>query len=144
MASEIARDRVYGNFKPSRGERAKTKSAKTSAADRRPGMSRDHLTLIRKLPCVACLKVPAGEAHHLKCTCQRGMGLRSEDRHAIPLCRHDHDTIERAGAKNEISTLRSWGVDDPLQLAADLWRSTGDQPHMTRILLAHKWIGRPR
>lgn len=141
MGSEIQRERVFGNFKPSRGEREKAKRSRVSAAERRPGMDKDHVKDIRKLPCCGCLKVPAGTIHHLKQR-DRGMGLRAQDKDGVPLCMACHETIERAGAKNEVSTFFNWGIDDPLQLATDLWKSRGDRPKMTQIILAHKWVGK--
>lgn len=140
MASQIDRPRVLANFKPTRGQREKAKRTKQSAAERRPGMSEDHLACIRKLPCLACYPFikTAGEAHHLKMTGDRGMGLRSQDKDAVPLCRTHHDEVERAGAKNEAAKMRSWDIKDPLQLASDLWKATGDVGRMTRILIEHK------
>lgn len=140
MASEIQRERVFGNFKPSRSVREKSRRTKKSAAERREGMCADHLASIRKLPCVACLPTVriAGEAHHLKMTGDRGMGLRSQDKDAVPLCRAHHEDIERAGAKNEAAKFATWGIEDALQLASDLWRSRGDVGVMTKILIQHK------
>lgn len=143
MASEIYREPKLANFKPSKGERVKARRAKKPAAERRDGMDDGHLKFIRAMPCCACLKTPAGEAHHLKeNTGERGMGLRSTDKWAVPLCREHHDEVERAGARNEGKVFHTWGIDDPLQLAADLWRARSDLPHMVRVLYGHKLIGR--
>lgn len=144
MSSQIERPHVLANFKPSRGEREKAKRVKKSAAERRPGMSADHLACVRKLPCVACYPFVriAREAHHLKMTGDRGMGQRSQDKDALPLCRGHHEEIERVGAKNEAALFQRWDIADALQLAADLWRSTGDVPKMTRIIIEHKSKGR--
>lgn len=141
MASQIDRPREYGNFKPSKVAQDKTKRTRKSAAERRPGMSQDHLSDIRKLPCCGCLKTPAGTVHHLKQR-DRGMGLRAQDKDGVPLCMTCHEAMERVGAKNELTQFSKWGIDDPLQLAADLWKSRSDKPKMTKIVLAHKWIGR--
>jgi hypothetical protein len=139
MASQIIKPKVYGNFKPSKSERLAAKRAKKPAAARRPGMSDDHLACIRKLPCCACLTMPAGEAHHLKAgTNERGAGMRSTDRWAVPLCRTHHEEIERIGSRNEPSKFAEWRIGDALNLASDLWNSTGDASRMTKILLAHR------
>lgn len=82
------------------------------------------------------------DPHHLKAgTNERGAGMRSTDRWAVPLCRTHHDEIERAGSRNETAIFRSWGIDDALQLASDLWKSTGDISKMIHIIYAHKQIG---
>jgi len=141
VASQIEKEKVFGNFKPSRMEREKARRLKPSAAERRPAMNKDHLKDIRKLPCCGCLTVPARTVHHLKQR-DRGMGLRAQDRDGVPLCPSCHETIERAGAKNEVSQFHQWGIDDPLQLASDLWKNRGDRPKMVQIVLAHKWIGK--
>ena len=143
MASQIGRPRLLGNFKAPKDVRDKEKAAKPSAAERRDGMSDAHLAAIRKCFCVACLPtiVIAGEAHHLKQgTGERGMGIRSTDKFAIPLCRHHHEQVERAGAKNEQGLFRSWGIEHPRQLALDLYRSTGNVKAMNAIVLEHKGV----
>lgn len=133
---ELRKPLVYGNFKPPKRERLKKK---VRSADKRSGMSEKHLQLIRKLPCVACLKMPAGTAHHIKTgTGERGVGLRSTDKWAVPLCWPDHEELERAGSRNEIRWFREHGIDDPHGLAAALWNASGDLPMMTKIVFAHR------
>lgn len=144
MASEIHRERVYGNFKPERGARLKAKQSKKSAAERREGMSAAHLDDIRSLPCCGCFKASSRvQAHHLLATKSRGMALRSTDKDAVPLCYKCHDELHRQGSRNEFRVFAAWGIKDPLQLAADLWRSRGDPEKMRAVLNAHKLIGRP-
>lgn len=140
MASEIAREKVFGNFKPSRTEREKAKRARPAEKRReRPGNCDEHLAAIRKCPCIATLKVPAGEAHHLKSgTGERGAGMRSSDRWAVPVTRDPHERIERAGSRNEGAVLKEWGITDPLGLANALWEASPDVAKMTKIILAHR------
>lgn len=141
MASRIDRPRVLANFKATRSVREKAKRTKPSAAEKRDGMSDAHLAAIRKCPCVACLPFVrmAGEAHHLKHgTGERGAGMRSTDRWAVPLCRDHHEDVERAGSRNEPEVFAKWGIVDAMQLASDLWRATPSAPAMTKILIAHK------
>lgn len=137
MAHQIQRDRVFGNFKPPKHKR---KAPKSDARAKRPGMSDDHLSCIRQLPCACCLKTPAGEAHHLKQDIggERGMGLRATDRWTVPLCRLHHDEVERAGSRNEGAFFEGYKIESAPELAAALWLNTGDVPAMTRVLLTHK------
>jgi hypothetical protein len=114
------------------------KQKKKSAAEKREGMSERHLELIRKLPCCCCGQA-GGQAHHLKLgTGERGMGLRSTDKNAVPMC-HDHhiNGVERAGAKNEFKWFMKRGVN-PLDLAAGLWAVTGNIESMLAVMTAHK------
>lgn len=140
MATEVPREKVIGNFKPSISKKMKEKKEKVRASDERPGMSPEHLSCIRKLPCCVCWKTPGGEAHHIKDTPdkERGMGLRSTDRWAAPLC-HEHHIhgVELAGTRNERKWFSDRGID-ALALSQALWKSTGDIPKMTKIVIAAK------
>lgn len=140
MATEIPREKVIGNFKPSVSERLAEK-ARDDREDRE-GNDDAHLAALRKCPCVATLRVPAGEVHHLKFgTRERGMGRRSSDQWGIPLSRIPHDEIERVGSRNEHAKMKEWGIDDPLGLAAALFAASPNVAMMTKIILAHKKRG---
>lgn len=91
----------------------------------RPGMSASHLKRVRRLPCCVCCRSHPSEAHHLKQTGagERGMGLKSTDRFAIPICTLHHNQVEAIGSKNEIAWFEERGVD-ALALANDLWAKT--------------------
>ena len=120
-------------FKAPRGPKVKKKSA----AEKREGMSEKHLALIRQLPCCVCQR-PSGEAHHLKISAERGMGMRATDKWAVPLCHEDHiNGVERVGSRNEVAWFRKHGVS-PLDLAAGLWAVTGNLDAMQAVMLAHK------
>jgi len=101
-------------------------------------MSDSHLADIRKLPCCVCGRHPGGEAHHLKAgTGERGGALRSTDRWAVPVCRTDHNEIERIGSRNEPAYFERIGIA-PLVLAAALWSNRGDLMSMLRVLQTHR------
>ena len=121
-------------FKAPRAPKAKKKSA----ADKREGMSERHLELIRQLPCCVGQDHPGGEAHHLKISAERGMGMRATDKWAVPIC-HDHhiNGVERVGSKNELKWFQQRGVK-PLDLAAGLWLVTGKLESMLAVMAAHK------
>jgi hypothetical protein len=100
------------------------------------------LALIRKLPCCITGKVPGGEAHHVKTgTGERGMGLRSTDKWAVPMAHDPHMELERMGSRKELAWFDFHDID-PVVLAQDLWAATGDLPKMTRIVIAHRKAGR--
>lgn len=137
MATEIRRERMFGNFRQSRGLKEPRKNSRWR--EDRDGMSDKHCAAIRKCPCAACLKVPAGTIHHLKSnTGERGMSVRSTDKWGVPLCMVHHEDIERAGTRNEVKTFRAWGIADPHALALALWGAACDVPKMTKIVIEHR------
>lgn len=144
MATEVPRRLVIGNFRPTQTERIKAKSReKRERHEERPGNSEEHLAALRKCPCVATLKMPAGEVHHLKFgTGERGTSRRSSDKWGLPITRGPHDEIERAGTRNEHAKLAEFGIANPLDLAAALWSASPDVRRMTAIILEWKGLGR--
>lgn len=137
MAEQIHRPTGVANFKPAKSARIKAKQRDTR--EDREGNSNAHLEAIRKCPCIVTLRVPAGEAHHLKQgTGERGAGMRSSDRWAVPLCRSAHEEIERIGSRNETAWLQARGVPSPIDLAHALWKASPDVAAMMKIILAHR------
>ena len=150
MASEIERPRVLANFRPSIKDRAQRKRlAPGDRRNRRDGNDDGHLSLIRRMPCIACAcerphKITSPcDPHHLKsgpAQAERGMGRRSSDRWAVPLCRAHHDEVERLASSREIEWFAGLGIDEPWELAAALWRVTNDRDAMIRVLMTHAEI----
>lgn len=134
MATEIYKEKVYGNFRKRFPEKRKP------AFEERDGMDSKHCALIRLMPCCVTLVQPAGTIHHLKsgpAAKERGVGLRATDRWGIPMSWDSHAEIERIGSRKE----RQWFLDrgiDPHDLAVSLWNGTGDLERMVKILLAHR------
>lgn len=137
-------EKVVGNFKPPKSARVKAKIAKPRAKRAaREGNSDAHLEAIRKLPCCVTLRVPAGEAHHLKYgTGERGAGMRSSDRWAVPLSHGPHMELEAVGARNEPRWFKDYGIESPIDLAAALWAASPNIEAMTKIVLAHRGLER--
>lgn len=139
MASEVPKPLMIGNFKKPKRERGHENS---DWRERRPGMDAKHLANIRRLPCCipGCKKDPGGQAHHLKDTGakERGMGVKSTDKHCVPLCEDHHlHGVERVGAKKELEWFAKFGIE-ALDLAAALWGARGDLETMRRIVLSNK------
>ena len=109
--------------------KAPKKSKPRKAFRRQP----EHLKLIRALFCLACNGSHNIEAHHMKQTGDRGMGMKSSDRYAVPLCHSCHADLETRGSKNELTWFEA-GVPDPLGVALDLFLSTGDLAEMIAIM----------
>ncbi len=66
-----------------------------------------YLKTIRGLPCLVCGR--GAEAHHLMCVGERGLGYRSGDNWAVPLCRNCHTDLHRFG--NEKKWWNLEGID---------------------------------
>lgn len=140
MASELPRQILLANFRPSKSERSKAKRTKPDPREDREGNDEKHLKAIRLCPCcVPGCNVVGVDPHHLKCIPgTRGVALRAPDQYAVPLCRTHHDEIEKIGSRNERSWFARIGID-PENLADALWRSPrGNGAAYTRIVLAHK------
>ena len=134
MASEISKERVYGNFKNRSYRREANKNSQNYKT--RAGMDDAHLGNLRLCPCCVCGASPMSQVHHLKSgTGERGMGQRSTDRWGVPMCRHHHDEVERAGTRNEVSWFARHGID-PHNLAMSLWMARGDVERMRKIVMA--------
>ena len=137
MASQLRPGDQIGNFKPPRKDRGHRQS---NAVAERPGMDPKHLENIRRLPCCLTLRTGGVQAHHLKSTGakERGIGIRSTDKWAIPLNADDHiNGVERVGARNELKWFEARGID-ALTLAAALWNARGDFAKMQKIVFEHK------
>lgn len=129
-------ERKLGNFR----DRTLKQHRNSETYKQRPGMSPDHLVSIRNLPCCLCGALGV-EAHHLRDTGERGMGLKSTDKWALPLCKHCHHETHRVGTKEELRWFEERGISSKL-LAMDLWFNRGDVPRMCRVVQAHRAEGK--
>lgn len=120
------------------------KKPKPTAAEKREGNSKAHIALIKQLPCCVTGTRRFVDAHHLKegLAHERGIGRKATDRWAVPICREKHEEVERVGSRNEWAWFKRHGIDDPLELAAALYRNTGDLERMQRVLEAHMGFAR--
>lgn len=136
MAKQIRRELVLCNFRPIR--KTKKQSVNSRRARRRPGNDPTHLENIRMLPCCVCGSRREIQAHHLKCTGERGMGMKSPDKFALPLCAIPcHHEVERIGSRNEENWFLEKAGFDCLELATVLWSNRGNVTAMLKVLLAH-------
>lgn len=133
-AFEIKKDRVYGNFKTPLGSRKRRKTPK----EKRPGNDPAYLALIRQLPCCTCGMGPPSQCHHLKSTGERGGGMRSSDKWAVPMCNECHiNGVERHGSKKEDWWFRGKGIEDTQSLAAALYANRHSLESMFSVLEAN-------
>lgn len=139
MASEIYKEKVYGDFRVRRSKQP----SKPTAVSERAGNSEPHLVLIRMMPCCVCLesrpKVTV-DPHHLRggeAASERGVGMRATDKWAVPLCRIHHDALHRISSRREKQWFYDGGID-PYDLAVALWVSTGDLERMVNILVTQR------
>lgn len=124
--------RIIGNFKP-------PKNPNKPRVDKRaewPGNSKEHLKLIRRLPSCISGERPC-DPHHLKIKEERGVGMRSRDKWAVPLTRDEHDHLEAQGSRNELRWFKKHGIENPYELANALWKASPNLETMTKIVEAY-------
>jgi hypothetical protein len=101
---------------------APTKIDKSVLTFGEPRRHRDkaHLKFVASQPCLVCGRSPA-DAHHLRFTQPRGMGLKVSDEFTVPLCRTHHRDNHRFGDEQAW-----WGrhAIDPVGTSRQLWVST--------------------
>jgi hypothetical protein len=79
-----------------------------------------HLKFVASQPCLICGRSPA-DAHHLKFTQPRAMGLKVSDEFTVPLCRVHHRDVHGFG--DEVAWWERRAID-PLATSRMLWAST--------------------
>ena len=79
-----------------------------------------HLKFVGAQPCLICARSPA-DAHHLRFTQPRAMGLKVSDEFTVPLCRTHHRDIHSFG--DEVAWWERRAID-PVATAQMLWIST--------------------
>lgn len=106
---------------------------------RREGDDIRYRRAIKQLPCCVCFNPPPNDPHHLKRgTNDRGMGMRSSDRWAVPLCRFPaknncHDKVE---VSDELDWFFKRGIRDPLDLANRMWAAWNREHSIEALLFA--------
>jgi hypothetical protein len=79
-----------------------------------------HLKFVASQPCLVCGRSPA-DAHHLRFTQPRAMGLKVSDEFTVPLCRVHHRDVHSHG--DEVAWWQRRAID-PLATSRTLWVST--------------------
>jgi ERF superfamily len=79
-----------------------------------------HLKFVASQPCLVCGRSPA-DAHHLRFTQPRAMGLKVSDEFTVPLCRVHHRDVHSHG--DEVAWWQKRAID-PLDTSRALWVST--------------------
>jgi ERF superfamily len=103
-------------------EAAPAKIDKSALTFGEPRRLRDkaHLKFVAAQPCLICGRSPA-DAHHLKFTQPRGLGLKVSDEFTVPLCRVHHRDVHSVG--DEVAWWERRAID-PLATSRLLWVST--------------------
>jgi hypothetical protein len=99
-----------------------TKIDKSALTISEPRRLRDkaHLKFVASQPCLVCGRSPA-DAHHLRFTQPRAMGLKVSDEFTVPLCRVHHRDNHNSG--DEVAWWERRAID-PLATSRMLWIST--------------------
>jgi hypothetical protein len=104
---------------------------------RPPVKDRDHLALVRQLPCIICGDDTTVEAAHIRYSDSRagklntGMQQKSDDKFALPLCGKHHRQQHDHGDE------RSWWAEqgiDPIFYALAIYASDGEHEKASEIV----------
>lgn len=76
-----------------------------------------HLKFVASHPCLVCGRQPS-DAHHLRFSQPRAIGMKVSDEFTVPLCRGHHRQLHQRG--NEMSLWEAWKIQ-PLEVARRLW-----------------------
>ena len=80
-----------------------------------------HLAFVAALPCLCCKLIsPTVVPHHLMRDVNRGIGMKADDKHTIPLCHRCHTELHMNG--DEKKYLASKGIKNPVLMAESLYK----------------------
>jgi hypothetical protein len=99
---------------------AKIDKSKLTFGEPRRLRDKAHLKFVASQPCLVCARSPA-DAHHLRFTQPRAMGLKVSDEFTVPLCRVHHRDVHSFG--DEVAWWERRAID-PLATSRVLWVST--------------------
>jgi len=99
---------------------AKIDKSKLAFGEPRRLRNKAHLKFVASQPCLVCGRSPA-DAHHLRFTQPRAMGLKVSDEFTVPLCRVHHRDVHSHG--DEVAWWERRAID-PLATSRTLWVST--------------------
>jgi hypothetical protein len=102
------------------GAPAKIDKSKLTFGEPRRLRDKAHLKFVASQPCLICGRSPA-DAHHLRFTQPRAMGLKVSDEFTVPLCRAHHRDVHSFG--DEVAWWERRAID-PLATSRVLWVST--------------------
>jgi hypothetical protein len=99
---------------------SKIDKSKLTFGEPRRLRNKAHLKFVASQPCLVCGRSPA-DAHHLRFTQPRAMGLKVSDEFTVPLCRVHHRDVHSHG--DEVAWWERRAID-PLATSRTLWVST--------------------
>ena len=107
---------------PASPEPERTKIDKSVLTISEPKRHRDktHLRFVGSHPCLVCGRQPS-DAHHLRFTQPRALGMKVSDEFTVPLCREHHRQLHHAG--NEQAWWHNQSIK-PLPIAQYMWTET--------------------
>jgi hypothetical protein len=122
VASEPTVDDNLSASAPLQSDTAPAKIDKSLLTISEPRRLRDksHLKFVASHPCLVCGRSPA-DAHHLRFTQPRAMGLKVSDEFTVPLCRIHHRDLHSVG--DEVAWWERRAID-PMATSRMLWIST--------------------
>jgi hypothetical protein len=118
--STIKSDPSVSKLQPADATHAKIDKSVLTFGEPRRLRDKSHLKFVAAQPCLICGRSPA-DAHHLRFTQPRAMGLKVSDEFTVPLCRIHHRDVHSHG--DEVAWWERRAID-PLATSRALWVST--------------------
>jgi hypothetical protein len=118
--STVEAPRLVSSHLQAHAAPAKIDKSKLTFGEPRRLRDKAHLKFVASQPCLICGRSPA-DAHHLRFTQSRAMGLKVSDEFTVPLCRIHHRDVHSFG--DELAWWERRAID-PLATSRMLWVST--------------------
>ncbi len=93
--------------------------------------NKKHTKWIAHLPCIVCGRWPPNVPHHLLKGVTRGMGLKADDSHTVPLCHWCHQDLHLNGDETDYFAVNEI---EPLEVAAHLYELSGKESALDWII----------
>jgi hypothetical protein len=122
--------KVMGNF------RQRTPRSE-KAREKRVGVCRDYLALIRSLPSCVSGGRPV-DPHHLTggpAAHERGVGMKATDKWCVPLTRDEHNDLHQVGSRLEREWFANRGIPDVYDLACKLYSARNHGRGRMRLVI---------
>lgn len=108
----------------------------------KPIHNRQHRLFIASLPCVACGKIGASQAAHIRSGNGAGMGYKSGDNFVLPLCCSQGDEQEGCHEIQGKSEERFWskfgGIERASRYANEMYKMTGHKEACIYLMVKFK------
>lgn len=84
---------------------------------------KEYLQKLCEMPCLFCNKDPGGQAHHIR-SGLHAMGMKPEDKYAVPICQLCHYEIHAIRGEKIFFEKYGYTIDQVKDIALKLYEET--------------------